>query len=74
MLNGDFLYGTGWYHDRLILTDPSNDSMLYIFTAGVTQSGPFGLYYSTANYKANNDSGIVIQKMLCSIIFLHLMD
>ncbi len=62
MSNGDFLYGSGWYHDRIIIPDPGNDSMLYIFTSGVTQSGPYGLYYSTANYKANNDSGIVIQK------------
>ncbi|MBK7681142.1 MAG: hypothetical protein IPJ26_01035 [Bacteroidetes bacterium] len=60
--NGSGLYGGGWYHDRLIIPNPDNDSMLFIFSAGVTASGPYGLYYSTANYKANNDSGIVIQK------------
>ncbi|MBL0096626.1 MAG: hypothetical protein IPP46_09150 [Bacteroidetes bacterium] len=62
MSNGSALYGGGWYHDRLIIPNTSNDSMLYIFSAGVTASGPYGLYYSIANYKANNDSGIVIQK------------
>ncbi|MBK9320474.1 MAG: hypothetical protein IPM91_17835 [Bacteroidetes bacterium] len=60
--NGDSLKGTSWYHDRLILPDPGNDSLIYIINAGVTQSGPYGLYYSKANYKANNDTGIVIQK------------
>ena len=62
MTNGDFLYGGGWYHERIILPDPGNDSILYIFTSAVTSSSPYGLYYSTANYKFNNDSGIVIQK------------
>jgi hypothetical protein len=62
MSNGSGLYGGGWYHDRIIIPNPSNDSLLYIFSAGVTASGPYGLYFSTANYKANNDSGIVIQK------------
>ena len=60
--NGDSLKGTSWYHDRLILPDPGNDSLIYIINAGVTQSGPYGLYYSIANYKANNDTGIVLQK------------
>jgi hypothetical protein len=62
MENGNSIYGVGWYHDRIIIPNPSNDSLLYIFSAGVTASGPYGLYFSTANYKANNDSGIVIQK------------
>jgi Secretion system C-terminal sorting domain len=60
--NGDSLKGTSWYHDRLILPDPGNDSLIYVINAGVTQSGPYGLYYSKANYKANNDTGIVLQK------------
>jgi hypothetical protein len=60
--NGDSMKGTPVYHDRLILPDPGNDSLIYIINAGVTQSGPYGLYYSIANYKANNDTGIVLQK------------
>ncbi|MBK9638249.1 MAG: T9SS type A sorting domain-containing protein [Bacteroidetes bacterium] len=62
MSNGNFMYGGGWYHDRLLLPVPSSDSIFYLFTGSVTSSSPFGLFYSTINYKANNDSGIVIQK------------
>ncbi|MBK7886919.1 MAG: hypothetical protein IPJ86_06305 [Bacteroidetes bacterium] len=31
MSNGSGLYGGGWYHDRIIIPKPSNDSLLYIF-------------------------------------------
>jgi hypothetical protein len=51
-----------WYHASLFLPDPGNDSIIYLFTIGVTQAEQYGLYYSTINYKANNDSGLVIQK------------
>ncbi|MBK9317958.1 MAG: hypothetical protein IPM91_03365 [Bacteroidetes bacterium] len=36
MENGNSIYGVGWYHDRIIIPNPSNDSLLYIFSAGVT--------------------------------------
>ncbi|MBK9638251.1 MAG: T9SS type A sorting domain-containing protein [Bacteroidetes bacterium] len=62
MQNGDYNYGGVWYHVNLFIPDPGNDSILYMFGIGVTQSNPYGFYYSTINYKANNDSGIVIQK------------
>ena len=61
MYNGDLNYGGWWYHVNLFLPDPGNDSMLFLFSIGVTND-PYGLYYSHVNYKANNDSGIVIQK------------
>ena len=57
----DHIYGAAWYHSSLFIPDPGNDSIIYLFTSGVTNN-PYGFYYSTINYKANNDSGIVIQK------------
>jgi hypothetical protein len=62
MSNGDHINFGGWYHDHLFIPHPINDSLIYFFSQNVTSSGPFGLFYSTINYKANNDSGIVIQK------------
>ncbi len=53
--------GGVWYHASLFVPDPGSDSNIYLFTAGVTND-PYGLYYSKINYKANNDSGLVIQK------------
>ena len=61
MQNGDYNYGGWWYHVNLFIPDPNNDSLLYLFGIGVTDD-PYGFYYSRLNYKANNDSGIVIQK------------
>ncbi|MBK7964826.1 MAG: hypothetical protein IPK10_05765 [Bacteroidetes bacterium] len=56
----DSLYVEGWYHEMLLLPHPGNDSLVYLFTIGVNTFD--GLYYTLINYKANNDSGIVIQK------------
>ncbi|MBL0097717.1 MAG: hypothetical protein IPP46_15390 [Bacteroidetes bacterium] len=53
--------GGVWYHASLFVPDPGNDSNIYLFTAGVTDD-PYGFFYSNINYKANNDSGVVIQK------------
>jgi hypothetical protein len=62
IINGsDHIFGAAWYHSSLFIPDPGNDSIIYLFTSGVTNN-PYGFYYSTINYKANNDSGIVIQK------------
>jgi hypothetical protein len=62
IINGsDHIFGAAWYHSSLLIPDPGNDSIIYLFTSGVTNN-PYGFYYSTINYKANNDSGIVIQK------------
>ena len=51
-----------WYHASLFVPDPGNDSNIYLFTAGVTSVESYGLYYSKINYKANSDSGLVLQK------------
>ena len=60
--NADYLFGSAWYHAGQLIPDPGNDSMIYCFTIGVTSAENYGFYYSTVNYKANNDSGVVIQK------------
>ena len=56
----DSLYVEAWYHEMLLLPHPGNDSLVYLFTIGVNSFD--GLYYTLINYKANNDTGIVIQK------------
>ena len=56
------IYGGQWYHSSLLIPDPGNDSIIYLFTIGVTSASRYGFYYSRINYKANNDSGLVIQK------------
>jgi hypothetical protein len=58
----DSIIGEGWYHEMVILPFPDSDSLAYIFSIGVTVPQNFGLYYTLINYKANNDTGIVIQK------------
>ncbi len=58
----NLIKGNVWYHAGLFIPEPNNDSILYLFTAGVTSSNPFGLYYSKINYKANSDSGSIIAK------------
>ena len=62
MQNGNFIYGGGWYHERLFLPVPNSDSLLYLFSCCVTSSCPFGLYYTLIDLTANNDSGTIIQK------------
>jgi hypothetical protein len=56
------VYGGLWYHSSLLIPDTGNDSIIYLFTIGVTSVERYGYYYSKINYKANNDSGLVIQK------------
>ncbi|MBK9400311.1 MAG: hypothetical protein IPN36_05440 [Bacteroidetes bacterium] len=56
------IYGGLWYHSSMFIPHPGNDSIIYLFTIGVTQASVYGFYSSTINYKANNDSGVVLQK------------
>jgi hypothetical protein len=58
--NSDSINGEGWYHEMLLLPYPGIDSLIYLISIGV--NGYTGLYYSLINHKANNDSGMVIQK------------
>ncbi len=62
VVNGTNIVGEDWYHELQLLTDPANDSLMYLFSIGVAGISISGLYYSTINYKLNNDSGRVIQK------------
>jgi hypothetical protein len=62
MQNGNFVYGNGWYHERLFIPVPGSDSLLYLFSCCVTSGSPFGLYYTLIDLSANNDSGAIIQK------------
>jgi hypothetical protein len=61
--NGDSIFFEEWYHSVIFIPKPGNDSIVYLFTNIVVNAlDPYGLYYSTINLKANNDSGIVTQK------------
>ena len=62
ILGSDSIIGEGWYHEMVIIPVPESDSLAYIFSIGVTIPPNFGLYYTLINYRANNDSGLVIQK------------
>ena len=58
--NSDSLFVEAWYHEMLLLPLPGNDSLVYLLTIGVNSFD--GLFYTIINHKANNDSGLVIQK------------
>ena len=58
--NSDSIVGESWYHEMQLIPYAGNDSLVYLFSIGV--NGYQGLFYTLINYKANNDSGIVIQK------------
>ncbi|MBK9400309.1 MAG: T9SS type A sorting domain-containing protein [Bacteroidetes bacterium] len=53
-----------WYHSSMFIPHPGNDSIIYLFTIGVTSAERYGFYSTTINFKANNDSGVVLQKNL----------
>mgnify|MGYP000994441944 CR=1 FL=1 len=59
--SGDSLIGALWYQEMVIVPMPGNDSLFYIFAAGVT-SATNGLFYSIVDIKYNNGQGRVIQK------------
>jgi hypothetical protein len=62
MTNGDTIFSEDGYHPMICLPSPNNDSIYYLFTIGIVGIVQYGLFYSIINYKANNDSGIVVQK------------
>lgn len=61
MESGDSLATTLWYQEMVIVPMPSNDSLFYIFCAGVVDP-VIGMYYSIVDIKYNNGQGRVIQK------------
>jgi hypothetical protein len=56
------IYGGLWYHSSMFIPHPGNDSIIILFTIGVTSAERNGFYSNIINYKANNDSGVVLQK------------
>ena len=59
--SGDTLVGSLWYQEMTIVPMPNNDSLFYVFCAGLTSSAN-GLFYSIVDVKYNNGQGRVIQK------------
>ena len=60
IIGSDSIYCEGWYHEMMFIPFPKKDSLVYLFSIGVTTYD--GLYYTLINHKANSDSGLVIQK------------
>ena len=58
--NSDSINGEAWYHEMLLIPHPGNDSLVYLISIGVNTWK--GLFYTLINFKANNDSGLVLQK------------
>lgn len=60
MINGDSLDCIAWYHEMVIVPDPINSELYYIFHIGVT--GLYGLYYSVVDMTQDSGRGAVISK------------
>ncbi|MBL0343053.1 MAG: hypothetical protein IPP71_20600 [Bacteroidetes bacterium] len=60
ILNGDSLYGEGWYHEMVIVPNPKSDSTFYLFTIGVTSF--YGLHYNIIDMRLNSGLGAVVLK------------
>ncbi len=62
MINGDSINLSLWYHEVVIITDPSDNDKYYVFSIEVTSSNPKGLFYSIVDMSLNGGLGEVIQK------------
>ncbi|HRH66994.1 MAG TPA: T9SS type A sorting domain-containing protein [Bacteroidia bacterium] len=60
MQNGDSLNCRAWYHEMVIVPDPDNSNLYYIFHVGVTNL--YGLYYSVVDMSQDSGRGAVISK------------
>ncbi len=60
MLHGDSVAGEGWYEEMVIVPNPTDDSLYYLFSNGVTT--PYGLMYSVIDMRGNSGLGAVVQK------------
>ena len=67
MLNGDSLYGAGWYFEMTIIPNPSSDNTFYLFTSGV--SSYCGLYYSGIDLNQNGGVGNNILNVFLTLYF-----
>ena len=60
MQNGDSLVTRAWYNEEVIVPNPSDSDLFYVFQAGVTSI--LGLYYSSIDLSLNAGIGAVTQK------------
>ncbi len=60
MMNGDSLNCRAWYHEMIIVPDPGDTNLFYIFHIGVTNL--YGLYYSVIDMSLDSGRGAVISK------------
>ena len=60
MDNGDSIVMAAWYHEVVIVPNPKQVNLFYIFSIGVT--GNFGLFVTEIDISQNGGLGAVIQK------------
>ena len=72
MLEGDSIAGSGWYHEMVIIPNPIDDSLFYVFCIGVTNS--YGLLYSIVDMRGDNGLGEVIQKNISLLNNIRMVD
>lgn len=62
MQKGDSIVGQGWFNEESIAPNPLNNNTYYLFSIGVTTSGPTGFFYSLIDMNLNGGLGAVVQK------------
>ncbi len=72
MVDGDSIAGSGWYHELVIVPNPGDDSLYYVFSIGVTNS--YGLLYSIVDMKGDNGLGEVTQKNISLLNGIRMVD
>ncbi|MEO0312129.1 MAG: hypothetical protein RIQ89_1786 [Bacteroidota bacterium] len=60
MPNGDQVITEAWYNEQVIIPDPANNHLYYLFSINVT--GGLGLFYSKVDIILNGGLGDVTQK------------
>jgi hypothetical protein len=60
MQNGDLIITELWYQEQVIIPNPGDSSIFYLFS--VNETGGLGLYYSTVNMSIDSGRGDVVQK------------
>ncbi len=63
MLNGDSIMGDGWYHELVIIPDPGNSNLYYLFSiGGIGTNVDKGLFYSVIDMTLDGGLGAVTTK------------
>ncbi|HMT28368.1 MAG TPA: T9SS type A sorting domain-containing protein [Bacteroidia bacterium] len=73
MLEGDSIAGGGWYHELVIVPNPGDDSLYYVFSIGVATS-VIGLKYSVVDMRGDNGLGEVTQKNISLLNNIRMVD